>query len=82
MNEPALHLKQVTVWRIPNTPKLDQQTRRPHALPGKNSETYELSPDLGRFPLFDVRPFAQRLPVAMATQGGVFLPTYREFPSL
>lgn len=42
---------------------------------GKN---YNLPPDLGTFPLFDVQPFRHRLPPSIVAQGGLFLPMYRK----
>jgi hypothetical protein len=44
----------------------------------EDKNDYDLPPDLGRFPLFDVRPFSDKLPASMVAQGGLFLPMYRE----
>ncbi|KAK5659860.1 hypothetical protein OQA88_13323 [Cercophora sp. LCS_1] len=43
----------------------------------EDNKIYKLPPSLGNFPLFDVRPFSERLPASMATQGGIFLPMYQ-----
>ncbi|KAM7185727.1 hypothetical protein V8F33_012237, partial [Rhypophila sp. PSN 637] len=43
----------------------------------EDGKTYELPPSLGKFLLFDVRPFIERLPAFMAAQGGIFLPMYQ-----
>jgi len=45
----------------------------------EDSSTYNLPPGLGRFPVFDIRPFSERLPASMVAQGGLFFPMYREF---
>lgn len=37
-----------------------------------------LPPSLGRFPLYQVKNYANTLPPTMAAKGGLFLPMYRE----
>jgi hypothetical protein len=44
----------------------------------EDKKNYELPPDLGIFPMFDIRPFSEKLPPSMVAQGGLFLPMYRE----
>jgi hypothetical protein len=44
----------------------------------EDKKNYELPPDLGIFPMFDIRPFSEKLPPSMVAQGGIFLPMYRE----
>lgn len=41
---------------------------------GKN---YDLPPNLGTFPLFNIQPFSDRLPPSIVAQGGLFLPMYQ-----
>jgi hypothetical protein len=41
--------------------------------------TYDLPPDLGNFPIFDVRPFSNKLSASMVAKGGLFIPMYRMF---
>jgi hypothetical protein len=41
------------------------------------NRSYPLPPGLGRFPLAHVDDFADRLPAAWKTHGGVFLPMYQ-----
>lgn len=43
----------------------------------EDGTSYYLPPGLGRFPLFDVRPFTHKLPVSVVAKGGLFLPIYR-----
>lgn len=43
----------------------------------EDGKKYDLPPNLGYFPLFDTRPFRQRLPPSVAAQGGLFMPMYR-----
>jgi hypothetical protein len=45
----------------------------------EDKKSYDLPPGLGLFPLFDSRPFNEKLPASMVAQGGLFLPMYREF---
>lgn len=42
----------------------------------EDGASYNLPPGLGRFPLFDVRPFSHKLPVSVVSKGGIFLPIY------
>jgi hypothetical protein len=44
----------------------------------EDGKEYNLPPDLGSFPLFDIRPFSHRLSPSIAAQGGFFLPMYRK----
>jgi hypothetical protein len=44
-----------------------------------NRECSELPPNLGKFPLFQVRNYADKVHPEMAAKGGIFLPMYREF---
>ena len=43
----------------------------------EDRKDYDLPPGLDEFPIFDIRPFSNRLPPAMVAQGGLFLPMYR-----
>ena len=43
-----------------------------------NHESSDLPPDMGKFPLYQVDKYADRLPVSMTQKGGVFLPMYRK----
>lgn len=43
----------------------------------EDGTSYCLPPGLGRFPLFDVRPFTHKLPVSVVAKGGLFLPIYQ-----
>ncbi|KAF7554773.1 hypothetical protein G7Z17_g2655 [Cylindrodendrum hubeiense] len=45
-------------------------------VPEDDSE-YELPPELGRFPIFNTKPFSERLPTSMVAQGGLFIPMYQ-----
>lgn len=42
-----------------------------------NHDSTDLPPSLGRFPLFNAKDYASKLPREMAKKGGVFLPMYR-----
>lgn len=44
----------------------------------ENSRRYDLPPDMGHFPVFDVQNFSQHLPVSMVAERGVFIPMYRK----
>jgi hypothetical protein len=46
-----------------------------------NGKVHNLPPGLGRFPLFNISSFKDRLPEEMVNKGGIFLPIYRELPS-
>ena len=37
----------------------------------------QLPPDLGKFPLFQVKDYPGKLPPEMAMKGGLFMPMYR-----
>jgi hypothetical protein len=43
-----------------------------------NGRTYNLPPALGRFPLFNIASFTDRLPPEMISKGGILFPIYRE----
>ena len=51
----------------------------------ESGKVYDLPPGLGHFPIFNVRPFSNRLQTSVVAQGGLFFPMYRksktEFPS-
>jgi len=47
----------------------------------EDGQEYSVPPGLKSFPLYDMQPFKSRLPTELATQGGIFLPMYREFNS-
>jgi hypothetical protein len=42
-----------------------------------NHDSTKLPPSLGRFPLYNAKDYASKLPREMARKGGVFLPMYR-----
>lgn len=44
----------------------------------EDGNEYDLPPGLGRFPLYDIRPYKSRLPKEMSTIEGCFLPMYRK----
>jgi hypothetical protein len=39
---------------------------------------HKLPPGLGRFPVFNIASFEDRLPPEMLSKGGIFLPIYRK----
>jgi hypothetical protein len=43
-----------------------------------NHESSDLPPDMGKFPLYKVDKYADRLPISMTQKGGIFLPMYRK----
>ncbi|KAL6408503.1 uncharacterized protein AUP68_08360 [Ilyonectria robusta] len=43
----------------------------------EDKKTYDLPPDLDNFPVFDIRPFHERLPASLVAQGGLFIPMYQ-----
>lgn len=43
-----------------------------------NDQDYELPPDLGSFPIYNVQDYASKLPASVVKKGGVFIPIYRE----
>jgi hypothetical protein len=43
-----------------------------------NQASSDLPPDLGRFPIFQVKNYVDRLPPEMAAKGGLFFPMYRK----
>jgi hypothetical protein len=43
-----------------------------------NHESSDLPPDMGKFPLYKVDKYADRLPINMTQKGGVFLPMYQK----
>lgn len=42
-----------------------------------NAKTYNLPPDMGEFPVYNVSDFASKLPASLVEKGGVFIPIYR-----
>ena len=48
----------------------------------EDGKEYSLPRGLKSFPLYDMQSFKSRLPTDLATQGGIFLPMYREFKFL
>lgn len=57
---------------------LDISFRRTFRVPD-NKKSYELPPDLGAFPIYNVDDFTSKLPESIAVKGGVFIPIYRKF---
>ena len=47
----------------------------------EDGKEYSLPCGLKSFPLYDMQSFKSSLPTDLATQGGLFLPMYREFNS-
>lgn len=45
-------------------------------IPG-DGKNYELPPNLGTFPLFNIQPFGYKLSPSITAQGGLFLPMYQ-----
>ena len=43
-----------------------------------NGKPYQLPPDHGSFPLYSVRTYSKKLPLALSAKGGIFLPIYRK----
>lgn len=43
----------------------------------EDQSNYDLPPGLGRFPVFNMKPFSDRLPASMVAQGGLFFPMYQ-----
>jgi hypothetical protein len=43
-----------------------------------DGKVHNLPPELGRFPLFNIASFQDRLPQDMVNKGGIFLPIYRK----
>lgn len=43
-----------------------------------NQGSSDLPPDLGRFPIFQVKNYVDNLPPEMAAKGGLFFPMYRK----
>jgi hypothetical protein len=44
----------------------------------QTGEVSQLPPGFGKFPLFNISDYAEKLPVEMVARGGAFLPIYRE----
>lgn len=78
-SSPFCHVasKSVTVSQGNAEPDLLISFMRTVRIP-EDRKNYELPPGLGRFPLFDVRPFATRLPPSLVAHGGLYLPMYRK----
>lgn len=55
---------------------LDISLRRTIRVPD-NKRTYELPPDLGEFPIYNVRDYSSKLPPSLVKKGGLFIPIYR-----
>jgi hypothetical protein len=58
-------------------PDLHISLMRTIRIPEDNRE-YDLPPEMGHFPVFDIQPFSKKFPVSMAAQGGVFIPMHRK----
>ena len=43
-----------------------------------NQHLSELPPGMGKFPLFQVKDYADQMPLEMAAKGGLFIPMYRK----
>lgn len=43
-----------------------------------NENASDLPPSLGKFPLYHVKNYADKLPPHMASNGGLFMPMYRK----
>ena len=56
---------------------LDISFRRTIRVPD-NQQLSQLPPDLGKFPLFQVKDHASRMPPDMVAKGGIFVPMYRK----
>jgi len=54
---------------------LDISFRRTVRVPD-NQQISKLPPDLGKFPLFQVKDYASKMPAEMAAKGGLFMPMY------
>jgi hypothetical protein len=44
----------------------------------ENGKVHNLPPGLGKFPLFNVQSFADKLPREIVEKGGIFFPMYRK----
>lgn len=60
---------------------LEISLRRTVRVP-ENTVAYDLPPDLGPFPLFNIEQFSSRLPTAMVKQGGIFFPMHRKLGTM
>jgi hypothetical protein len=58
------------------TQKLEISLRRTIRVPD-NGDVYELPPDMGAFPIYNVREYDSKLPLALVEKGGVFIPMFR-----
>jgi hypothetical protein len=47
-----------------------------------NGQVYELPPDMGAFPIYNIEQYESKLPANLAKKGGVFIPMYRTFESI
>ncbi len=68
----------ITLHRGPKN-SLKIQFRRTIRVPDVQNGASELPPSMGHFPLYPVAAYAEKLPKAMATRGGVFFPMYRKW---
>jgi hypothetical protein len=55
---------------------VDISLRRTIRVPD-NKTSYELPPDLGAFPIYNVEDFGSKLPPSIVETGGLFMPIYR-----
>lgn len=44
-----------------------------------NKQVSQLPPDVGNFPLLEVKDYANKMSETMRAKGGIFLPMYRKF---
>jgi hypothetical protein len=75
-----LHEGKVRICRENGFEELDISFKRTVRVPDNHGQS-ELPPDLGDFPLYKIRDYADDLPHAMTTKGGVFMPMYRKLNS-
>lgn len=60
---------------------LDISLRRTIRAPD-NGKLFDLPPDMGTFPIYNVFEHASKLPPNLAEKGGVFVPMYRKFETI
>lgn len=56
---------------------LDISFRRTVRVPD-NQQLSQLPPNIGKFPLFQVKDYADKMPREMVDKGGLFIPMYRK----
>jgi len=61
----------------PRYAKLDITLRRTIRVPD-NGDCFNLPPDMGAFPIFNVEQYRSSLPKSLVEKGGVFVPIYRK----